>query len=125
MLDKIGYEVLPNAYFKNINVVSHYQRINDIKPIKMKITGQIILLDNALDPSWSSEDSEIKKFLKSVIRLELNTRNDISMSPPSLVYILDPLDANKAYSFEYSITEQSYIDKIFQENSRLLLNHLV
>ena len=63
MLDKIGYEVLPNVYFKNINIISHYQKLSDTTPIKMQITGQVILLDNELDPSWSSKNSEIKKFL--------------------------------------------------------------
>lgn len=75
MIDKIGFEVLPNVYFRRIRVETHStNNENKGKGIysEMTITGQLYLYDSLLNPTWSRQGSEILSLMS--IRLEVRGR---------------------------------------------------
>ena len=74
MIDKIGFEVLPNVYFRDIQVHTNSLTLKERQNKKfqrIKITGHLVLFDNLTNPTWSRQDSEILSLMK--IKLLANT----------------------------------------------------
>lgn len=118
MIDKIGFEVLPNVYFRKIRVETHStNNDNKYKGIysEMTITGKLYLYDSLLNPTWSRRGSEILSLMS--IYLEVRGRGGL------LHYgnLPNKVEANKEIDFVIHLDADEmkhfYTDKEFDETN--------
>ena len=100
MLDKIGFEVLPNVYFRNIQITKvATTRDNLDKGIfkRLKFKVKLFCYDDITTKTWSKNDSMIKPLMQ--IKLNFLMGEFIEKE-----YVI-PISANKEIEYEIEISE--------------------
>ena len=122
MIDKIGFEVLPNVYFRRIRVETHStNNENKNKGIysEMTITGQLYLYDSLLNPTWSREESEILSLMS--IYLEVTNGSGGLLHQGNLS---NKVEANKEIDFTIHINAdemKDFYDEGFSETNNNII----
>jgi|9_EtaG_2_1085328.scaffolds.fasta_scaffold00004_32 hypothetical protein len=102
MIDKIGFEVLPNVYFRDIfvtKVVTHSDNVNKRIFKRLEFKVKLICYDDIVTKTWSKNDSTIMPLMQ--IKLNVLFGDDIQEE-----YVI-PISANKEIEHQFMLSEST------------------